>query len=171
MKEISSSSAFQWFPPGLTTNTEAERIQIALHELWSSGGRDPFWSAVIWQGIPVQIRAESDAHKTIRVRKLNGSSGSVESLVGVAEALFKTLARMHDTDRNGLRAMAQVIGKDSDDFIQEQVQVARTYASVVEADFIRFQEAVQVLGLRLGVPLQTDTQPSPEQQLFIHGVP
>jgi hypothetical protein len=123
--------------------------------VWAEPDADPLWGTSSWLGLPVQIRTESEAHKTLRVARMEDALGTPEALVDLATVLGRLLARIHHGDARGSEGaaagIAAAIRSDPDAFVAEQVAVALEGADGVTSDWARFQTALARLGPTLGV--------------------
>lgn len=154
VKETSSSGADAWTPPGPIAGDNATRIRLMSHAVWSRPDADPLATATSWYGMPVILRTESDAFKTLRVSRLEGARGTPEALDALAAVLGAMLARVHtsdlERDREALTSIDLIGAAHRDAFALEEAQIATRYADLVVADFGRFQHAIATRGPLLG---------------------
>ncbi len=132
-----------------------DRVLGARATCWTRHEAEPLWGMSDLLGLPVQIKLESEAEKTIRVRRLEEENGSPEALTALCVDLGRLLANVHagsEPIEPGLaNAVASAIGDDVDAFASEQADVAIAYADLVVADHARFVHALEALGPTLGV--------------------
>jgi hypothetical protein len=156
--------------PGVWWSGVPQRI-LAARGLWSREGADPLWGAGTWVGVPVQMRAEREAHKTVRVDRMVDDEGTVDSLRTLARTLGVYLARAHTRPLpDGARvthAIAAVIARDPAGFAREQAEVSAAYATQVVADWSHLRRALSTRGPTLGVPpAEGDLPPADLRALF-----
>lgn len=148
--------------PGVWWNSVPQRI-LAARGLWSREAADPLWGAGTWVGVPVQMRAEREAHKTVRVDRMVDAEGTADSLRALARALGTYLARAHTRPLpDGARvthAIASVIARDPEGFAREQAEVSAAYATQVVADWSHLRRALATRGPTLGVPASEGDPP------------
>ncbi len=126
---------------------------------WGRPDAEPLWGEARYLGFPVQIRAETAAHRTIRVKSLTGDLGKPAALVELGRQLGALLARMHAADREATAAIARDLGTDLEGFVAEQAATGLAYADVTEADHDTFKAARKRLGDSLGLPPQQEADP------------
>lgn len=164
LKELGDSGSRGWFLPGVVADDLGHRIMVTSRAAWADHEAEPFWGVATWVGLPVQIRLESEAHKTLRTHRFEGSSGTPESLTDLGRQLGRLLARVHatplDDEANPAIPIAEIIGDHSTQFADEAADLALEYADLVEADWILFGRALERLGPRLGLP-EAATRPRP----------
>ena len=168
IKEEAQSGATGIVPLGVYADDEPARIRQASRAAWALGSAsEPLWSATTWLGMPVQIRRESEAHKTIRITRLTGASGTLEALRGLASTLGALLARVQGSEGFGSpasRFAERFTARMADDrtrFIADEVTSALSYADQVETDYALFREALRSRGPRLGFNQALDTTDRP----------
>jgi uncharacterized protein (DUF2252 family) len=149
--------------PGVWWSAVSQRI-LAARGLWSREAADPLWGAGAWVGVPVQMRAEREAHKTVRVDRMVDDEGAVDSLRALARTLGTYLARAHTRPLpDGTRtthAIATVIARDPEGFAREQAEVSEAYATQVVADWAHLRRALATRGPTLGLaPAEGDAPP------------
>lgn len=152
-----------------------DRIDFARRTVWSRPDADPRWGTARWLGLPVQVRTESEGHKTLRVARMTGANGTPEALVATARFLGRMLARVHATpttlalgSERPAAAIGAVLARDPAGFDAEQVDAALAYLALVEADHRRFPALLADLGPTLGVPADPSDTPSPDlRALFV----
>jgi len=132
-----------------------ERILRARGYCWTRPNAEPLWGMTDLLGLSMQIKLESEAHKTLRVRRLEEDLGTPEALLALSTDLGRMLANVHAgseaLEPGLLRAIADAVGSDTGGFAEEQSAVAIAYADQVLADHARFAHALDVLGPTLGV--------------------
>jgi uncharacterized protein (DUF2252 family) len=154
LKEIGDSGARPVGRPTVSADDVAGRVLLAKGTAWTRSDADPLWGMADLFGLTVQVKGEFEAHKTIRVARMADGIGTPEALAALGDRLGLMLARVHagSEDRwpGTTAAIAEATAREG--FAAEQADVAVAYADVVEADFARFQRALEELGPRLGVP-------------------
>lgn len=154
LKELTDSGNAGYLPPGVTYGDLETRILATTRAAWARPDADPGWGTARWLGIPVQIKSESEAFKTVRTSKLTGALGAPEELAKLGAVLATVLARVHATpsggEASGAGAIAALLGEELDGFADEQAGVAEAYAAQVSDDFQRFRGALFARGLLLG---------------------
>ncbi len=113
------------------------RVIAARRALWTHADADPLWGATTWRGCPVQVRAEVDASRGLRVTKLRGPLGEPAALRDLARTLGARLAAIHR------RSFAGAVTADRDAFADEQADVAIRYAERVTGDWQRLRRLVR----------------------------
>ncbi len=165
LKELADSGAVVVAPQGVHTDSVQERIQLARSLLWARSDAEPLWGTSELFGLPVQIKGEFDAYKTLRTSRMVDERGTPESLEALGVELGALLARMHAGSEarwpGTVRALAE-LSADVDAFAAEQAEVAIAYADLVEADHARFRRALERLGPRLGLRADPSDAPPPE---------
>lgn len=153
LKELADPLSPGSLPPAVWWNDVGARVASG-RTAWSRPDAEAFWSVSIWLGMPVQIRAEREAHKTVRVSRMNGPAGAPASLRALARSLGSLLARAHGRTlpdgRHPGEAIASVIARDPAGFVREQGEVSEAYATTVLEDAARFRALVATRGPRLG---------------------
>jgi hypothetical protein len=166
MKEIADSGAPPVAEPSVSADDVGGRVRHALETCWSIRLAEPLWGTTTLLGLPVQVRAEREAHKTVRVARMKEDLGTPEALDALADELGTTLARIHagsEPDLPGtLSAIDAAIGKDRGAFADEQADVALAYADVVDGDYARFADALDRSGPTLGFPSDPEDAPDPD---------
>ena len=172
LKELGDSGVPAIFPPYRPADDPEARVALALSLDWARPDADRFWSTADgWVGMPIQVRSETDAHPTFRVRRLTADLGTPDALRAFARVLGSLLARIAARDidggRGAARAIDRAISRDPARFVANEVDVAARGADRVEADFALFRTALRALGLTLGlVPAATDRPDPFRAQLF-----
>ena len=171
LKEIADSGA----RPASFTSVNADdiggRVLGAQATCWTRTDAEPLWGMTDLLGLSVQIKRESEAEKTIRVRRLEEEIGTPEALSALSTDLGRMLAKVHagsDAIEPGLSSkIASAIGKDVDAFAEEQAGVAIAYADLVIADHARFVHALETLGPVLGTTPRGDDGHDPDAAALI----
>ena len=168
IKEEAQSGATGIVPLGVYADDEPARIRQASRAAWALGSAsEPLWSATTWLGMPVQIRRESEAHKTIRIVRLTGDSGTLDALRGLASTLGALLARIQGGEGYGIvtshfaERFITRLGDARARFITDEVTQAVSYADQVETDYALFREALRTRGPRLGFNQVLDVSDRP----------
>jgi uncharacterized protein (DUF2252 family) len=156
LKELNDSGLGGHYPPFVHYDDVQERIRETSRAAWARPDGEPLWGTSEWLGFPCQIKLESNAQKTIRVRRMNEERGTPEALESLARHLGAVLARAHTaTPKNAewvARDIAYVITRDPGAFADEQADVGNRYAERVFADHELFRQALEERGPRLGLP-------------------
>lgn len=179
LRELADAGAPGWLPPGVSFDAVEARVLGASRSIWARPDADPLWGVARLLGLPVQIKTESEATKTLRVSRMEKQRGTPEALCAIAACLGELLARTHakpfgDAPGTGgeLSAIAAAIRVDPEGFADEQADVSVEYADLVTEDWERFKDALEELGPRLGVPLDEGDEPSADvRELFGHPPP
>lgn len=177
LKELADSGTPAIFPPFRPADDPADRVSLALGLDWARPDADPFWSTTeSWVGMPVQLRSETDAHPTLRVRRFEDELGTPEELTALATVLGRLLARVTarsiDGEPSAAIAIDRAIARDVDVFVAEEVSVATRGADRVETDFELFRHALRTLGPSLGLVPSASDRPDPfRAALFGHPPP
>ena len=166
LKELSDGGLGGHYPPFTRYDNVQERIRVTSRAAWATAAAEPLWGTSEWLGFPCQIKRESDAHKTIRVRRMSEERGTPEALLSLARHLGEVLARAHAaTPKNAewvVRDIAYVIQRDLVRFADEQADVGDRYAQRVLADYELFRLALEDFGPRLGLPVDEIDVVNPE---------
>jgi uncharacterized protein (DUF2252 family) len=150
LKELSDSSARGWRAPGVWFDSPEQRVVASSRALWAIPDADPSWGTTQLLGLPMQAKLETEAHKTLRVRRLTGEYGTPADLASTAALLGRLVARMHARDL-ARDTIAASVAPDLPGFASEQARVAIAYADQVERDLSIFRRALAELGPTLGV--------------------
>jgi len=165
VKEEADSGA-GFYPPYVYFDSVQARVTGTSRAIWRGASASPLWGASTWVGFPVQVRLESDGQKGVKTKRFTGSRGTVAALIALASDLGALLARVHATPSpvsdDPAGAIAARIASDPEGFADEQANVALSYGDRAFADYARFQHVLDVLGPRLGVPLDPSDAPSPD---------
>lgn len=152
LKELTESALAGWYRPALVASDTPTRVEAALRSGWAVPDADPRWFCTEWEGLPVQIRTESEAHKSVRVDRWQGVRGTTEALANLGSVLGAVLARVHSRrEPEVLVALTAQLGRDPRAFAAEQAAFAAEESAQVLADFERFREARARWGPLLGV--------------------
>ncbi|MEZ4371060.1 MAG: DUF2252 family protein [Polyangiaceae bacterium] len=156
LKELGDSGVGAWRPPGVYFDSVQERVLNTSRKLWSTPDAEPLWGTASYFGFPVQLRRESEAHKTLRTDRFEDTEGTPEAIIGLAQILGSLLAELHSTpspvSKAPAKAIAERIGTRDAEFIEEQLRIATSYADQVTRDLTDFRRALSDLGPDLGVP-------------------
>jgi hypothetical protein len=144
---------------------EGAQAVEAARRAWATPDADPRWARMELLGFATQVRAESAAHRTIRVRSLEKELGKPEALVELARQLGGLLARLHAVDAGAVRAIAPTLAADLEGFVAEQADAGLAYADLTEADHDTLRAALKRLGPTLGIPAAAEGDPV-RQALF-----
>jgi uncharacterized protein (DUF2252 family) len=173
VKELADSGLAGLYPPGVYANDVGRRIVTTSRGAWARPDAEPHWGTSSWVGFPCQVRLESEGQKGVRVERMVGDRGRPEALVAMAAAMGLVLARVHTAGDDGV-AIAQAISArfvvDMDGFVDEQADFGASYADRTMADHTHFVRALQRDGFRLGIPLDTSDEPSPDLRA-LYGTP
>ena len=171
VKELADSLTPGGPPPGVWFDTVPARLVASAHALWAVPDADPLWGAGEWLGLPVLVRTESAAHKTLRVDRFADALGTPDALTDLARRLGALLGRMHAAPlpdgTSAAAVIAAVIARDPAGFAQEQADVSDRYAAQVIADWQRFRRLLADRGLSLGLPFDADDAPTPDQRALL----
>ncbi len=166
LKELNDSGLGGHYPPFIHYDDVQERIRMTSRAAWARPDAEPLWGTSEWLGLPCQIKRESAAHKTIRVRRMIEERGTPEALQSLARHLGQVLARAHTgTPKNAewvARDIAYVIQRDSTAFANEQADIGDRYAQRVLADYELFRLALHDRGPHLGLSQDTNDVVSPD---------
>jgi uncharacterized protein (DUF2252 family) len=161
LKELADSPAGGWIEPSVYFDGVGPRVLRTSRAMWARPDAESLWGVSEWLGFEVQIRAEREAHKTLRVERMLDELGTVEALTSLARALGALLARIHGLDRR--LALAEVVRElDRDRFAANQADRAIRYADRVEADHASFVRLLDRLGPTLGFSPASGDEPSPD---------
>lgn len=176
LKEESQSGATGALVPGVFSDDEVDRIRHATQAAWSRPDAEPWWGASRWLGMPVQIRLESEAQKTLRTARLVGDRATREALTEVAAVLCEILARIHSTAGMGAdgRFATQLrtrLGDREHEMIEGEIEVARMHADVVTLDWQLFREALRTTGPTLGFVSENPVDGPDLERRALYGTP
>jgi uncharacterized protein (DUF2252 family) len=170
IKELPDSGVAGLYPPGVHADSPQARVLATSRAAWSRPDGERLWGTTRWMGLPAQVRREAEAHKTVRVDRMEDAEGTPQALIALAARLGALLARVHasgvepDGDTGAAAAIAERIGADGAAFAAEQADLSVRYAALVVADWQRFGAALAALGPLLGVEVQAGDSPSPDLQ-------
>lgn len=164
LKELNDSGLAGLYPPAVRYDDVGERIRLTSRAAWAKPDAEPLWGTSEWMGFPCQIKRESEAQKTIRVRRMSKERGTPEALESLSRHLGQVLARAHAaTPKNAAwaaRDIATIIGRDPMGFADEQADVGEKYAQQVLVDHELFRAVLEERGARLGLPSDANDVPS-----------
>jgi uncharacterized protein (DUF2252 family) len=154
IKELGDSGATGTVTPFVWADSVAQRVRTSAWTAWGDRTREPLFGTDEWLGVPVQVRAEREAHKTLRTSRMTAALGTPDALARTARVLGTLLARVHFATDDGratvaaiLRA-ADVFGDDA--FRDEHADASLAYAAQVREDWSLFREAITREGPLLG---------------------
>jgi uncharacterized protein (DUF2252 family) len=154
IKELSDSGAEGFLPPGRFADDVPHRVRLG-RALWARPDGEARWTATEWLGMPVSVRLESEAHKTLRVARLVEDEGTPEAILALGQTLGRLLARQHatsvDHESSAAPLLAAMVRGQEDAFAADHATHALALADQVERDFESFREALRVLGPTLGL--------------------
>ncbi len=152
LKELALAPTAGWYRPWAMAADTPTRVEAGLRRLWSRPDADPRWYTTSWQGLPLQVRTESEAHKGIRVARWSGRRGTQAELEKLAAVLGSVLARVHlASDADALATVRRQLARGPRAFAQEQANFAEVESAQALVDLGHFQRALESLGPRLGV--------------------
>ena len=161
VKELADSGIAGLTPPYVAHDSIEARVRNSSRNAWARPDAAPLWGTASWLGMPVQIRQETQAHKTIRIGRMTGERGTTTALGELSDTLGLILSRVHSS-RGGAGAIRDRIGHSVDDFAEEQATFADACATQSLSDRGHFVRALRLLGLRLGVPIDPTDVPPPD---------
>ncbi|MBL8680079.1 MAG: DUF2252 family protein [Myxococcales bacterium] len=172
VKELGDSGAPGTLLPGVWADSVASRVRNNAYTAWGSAEREPLWSSDEWLGLPVQIRAEREAHKTLRAVRLTGANGTPAALDATARVLGALLARVHCSTPEGLATASAIVravdARSDEAFVSEHSDAAVSYAALVERDWSAFRVALRERGPLLGFVNDPEDAPSTDARaLFL----
>ncbi|MBL8744544.1 MAG: DUF2252 family protein, partial [Myxococcales bacterium] len=154
VKEIGDSGARPASFTGVSSDDIGARVLRARTTCWTRSDAEPLWGMSELLGLTVQIKRESKAEKSLRVRRLEEDEGTPEAMAALSTDLGRFLANVHagseSLEPGTVAAIAHAIGDDIDAFANEQADAAVAYADIVIADHARFVHALETLGPTLG---------------------
>jgi uncharacterized protein (DUF2252 family) len=152
VKELPESMVAGWYRPVLPAADTPARVESAARRAWFRPDADPRYFATTWQGLPVLVRTESEAFKSVRVSRWTGDRSSEVALTRLAELTGSLLARAHaQSEPETVRAIVNQLERGVDVFAAEQGAFADGHSAQVLEDFTHFQNALTRLGPTLGV--------------------
>ncbi|MDX2013888.1 MAG: DUF2252 family protein [Myxococcaceae bacterium] len=152
VKELPESMVAGWYRPALPASDTPARVESAARRAWFRPDADPRFFATTWLGLPVLVRTESEAFKSVRVRRWEGDRASLTSLTTLAEWTGALLARVHaQSEPETVRAIVTQLERGPDVFAAEQGAFAEAHSAQVLEDFAHFQAALTRLGPTLGI--------------------
>jgi len=176
VKELSDAIGPAHAPPDVSFDSVQSRVRLATLAAWGAKDAAPLWGVSEMLGFPVQVRVESAAQRTIRIRKLSGDRGTPEALAGLGATLGKLLARVHASpilqgDPSPAADVVAAMGADLEVFAEEQAEAGVSGAERVMDDYPLFQAALEVLGPTMGILPEEADAPAPELSALYNGLP
>lgn len=168
IKELSDSGAEGYLPPARWADDVPHRVRLG-RGLWSRPDAEARWTTETWLGIPVAVRLESEAQKTIRVARLVEDLGTPEAIAALGAVLGELLARLHSTPVDGHdegAGLAAMVRGREEAFAAEHAVNGIALADQTEADFAAFRDALRALGPTLGMPADRSLAPVDLRALF-----
>lgn len=168
VKEDGDSLIAGLYPPGLSADSIPDRLLHTARTAWARGDADAWWGAMEWLGLPFVVTRESEGEKGLNTGRLVEKRGTVAALTDLATILGGLVARTHARSRvegqgfANAKAIARVIARDREGFLDEQADLAVAYADQVVADHATFLRLLREQGLRLGVPFDAADLPKPD---------
>lgn len=165
IKELPDSGVAGLYPPGVYADSPGARVIATSRAAWAVPDGERLWGTTTWMGLPAQVRREAEAHKTVRLDRMEDAEGTPEALTALAQRLGSIVARVHasrvesDGDTGAAEAIAARIDGQVDAFAAEQAAVALRYADLVLGDWQRFGDALADLGPLLGVQVEAGDAP------------
>lgn len=173
LKELNDSGFGGLYPPAVHYDDVAERIRTTSRAAWAEPDAEPLWGTSEWLGFTCQIKRESDAQKTLRVRRMKEERGTPEALESLARHLGEVLARAHSaTPKHAAwvaRDVAAIVNRDPVRFVEEQADIGNDYASRVLADHALFRAVLEERGPRLGLPSDEIDSLTPDLAIILAG--
>jgi uncharacterized protein (DUF2252 family) len=173
LKELSDSGLDGFLPPGRFADDVPMRVRTG-RALWARPDGEARWTAETWRGLPMLVRVESEAHKTIRVARMEEALGTPAAILALGQALGALLARLHAAPVDGVEeapALAALVRGREVEFAREHAEHAIALADRTELDFEAFREALRVLGPDLGLRRDVRAAPPPIDLRAFFGTP
>lgn len=172
VKEETESGVAGWYAPTLSTDDVAQRVENAARRAWSRPDAEAHYFCGALLGVPVQVRTEANAQKSVRVTRWLGDRGTRSELVTFATLEGALLARIHARSEPATVALlAAQLSRAPDVFAEEQAAFADAHADLVLADYARFLHALATRGPTLGVTRAPDTTPASDAEAFFGSPP
>jgi uncharacterized protein (DUF2252 family) len=171
VKELPESMVSGWYRPALPASDTPSRVEGAARRAWFRPDADPRFFATTWLGLPVLVRTESEAFKSVRVRRWEGARATPAALTALAELTGSLLARVHaQSEPETVRAIVAQLERGPDVFAAEQGAFAEAHSAQVLEDFAHFQAALTRLGPTLGIT-QDPRERAPDLAARLFGDP
>lgn len=173
LKELGETANRGGVLPGPFFGDPSERVRFMSRHVFAEEDSEPLWGTAAWLGFFVQLRKESEAHKTLRIARLTGDKGTPEAIAASCQVIGRLLARVHATPWSFADAPAHRILDviaDRAAFRDEEIRVALGYALTVEHDYELFANAFAARGPTLGVPVDAEDTPKPSLALLLRGL-
>lgn len=155
MKELGDTGGRSVVAEEVSAEDPGERVLRATELCWTTPDAEPLWGVTSLLGLPVQVRLESAAEKSVRVARLVEELATREALRDLGRDLGVLLAEVHAGSRaldpGLLERISRAIGDDPETFAQEQAEAARVMGNLAVEDHARFVRALEELGPTLGL--------------------
>lgn len=163
IKELGDGGAQLVEPPFVTADDIGARVEACVATAVGDPAPDPLWGTGTLLGLPVQIRRDREAQKTLRTRRLEDELGTPAEITALAAALGQRLARVHArSGRDVTSAIRANVAARGARFADEEAAFAGAYAGRVIADHARFRLLLDRLGPALGFRAERDDQLPPD---------
>lgn len=162
LKELSDSGVAGLYPPGVFHDDVGQRVVAMSRAAWARPDAAPLWGVTEWQGLPCQIRIETQGQKNLRLSRLVGARGTPGALTEMGSVLGSIVGRVHGSGVQGTtdaRAIYARIAVDPEGFLDEQADLGVSYAQQTIDDQARFRHALESRGPMLGVPRDPSDDP------------
>lgn len=172
VKELAEAPSAAWYRPYAVALDTPSRIETSIRRAWWRPDADPRWYTTGWNGLPVQVRTESEANKGVNVSKWSGVRASETELAKLGAVLGTLLARVHlRSEPEVIASIRAQLGRGPDVFALEQSNFADAESAQVFADFTRFRHALDELGPTLGIMQDPRELPQGFQREVFGGPP
>ncbi len=172
VKELAEAPSAAWYRPYVVALDTPSRIETAIRRAWWRPDADPRWYTTEWNGLPVQVRTESEANKGVNVSKWSGVRASEVELAKLGSTLGALLARVHlRSEPEVVTSIRKQLARGADVFALEQSNFADAESAQVFTDFTRFQHALEALGPTLGITQDPRELPRGFQREVFGGPP
>lgn len=170
LKEIFESTTGAVVPPARRFGSVANRIVESSRAAWRRPDADPLWTAGEALGFTWQMRTESEAHKNLRVARLEGALGTPEALRALARLQGGLLARVHAAPTReevapASRLRAHLAGREAA-FAEEQASVSVLFAERALEDATRLAGIIESKGPLLGAIVEPTRVVAPLAELY-----
>jgi hypothetical protein len=176
LKELGEAPDSGLVPPYGHFADIPSRVLDMAHSAWARPDAEPRWGGAPALGLPFQLRRESEAHKGLRVTRLEGERATPEAFSVLAAHLGSRLAVVHaaelsDSPVGAASEIARVVGADVEAFAAEQGAISASYAAILEEDATRFGAVLDALGPTLGVLPESPDEISPDLRALYGDIP